>query len=66
MMNEPTEAPNQEKIVNKREYYKNYYKNNKEAITQNKKKYETKLKEERIQSLEVLKTTRRTRRDNRH
>ena len=36
-MNGQTEPPEQEKILNKREYYKNYYKNNKEAITQNKK-----------------------------
>jgi 3-mercaptopyruvate sulfurtransferase SseA len=61
MMNEPTEVPNHDKILNKREYYKNYYKNNKEAITQNKKKYETKLKEERIKSLEVLKKQREER-----
>jgi thiol:disulfide interchange protein len=61
MMNGQTEAPEQEIILNKREYYKNYYKNNKEAITQNKKKYETKLKEERIQSLEILKKQREER-----
>ena len=67
MMNDTTEAQNQEKILNKREYFKNYYKNNKESISQHKKRYKTKLKEERIQTLEILKkTTRRTRRDNRH
>jgi hypothetical protein len=61
MMNDTTEAQNQEKILNKREYFKNYYKNNKESIAQHKQRYKTKLKEERIQTLEILKKQREER-----
>ena len=36
-MNGLTEPTEQGKLINKREYYKIYYENNKDAITQNKK-----------------------------
>ena len=63
MMNGLTKPTEQDKLINKREYHKNYYENNKEAITQNKKRYQIKLKEKRTQLLEILTQQREERGD---